>query len=131
MDKNKLISLNVRLQPSEGSLLAEVAQWLNSLSGKDKKEKISAALTMAYLAYARGTREDISDKELVRCCWQTIDLLEKHGANLLHYFQVPNPNWADRVAQTTVLEPEKTEDLQEDESPLSSQPFLFDDDEYD
>ena len=128
MDKNKRVNLSVRLQPYEGSLLAEVAEWLNSLSGGDKNEKISAALTMAYLAYARGAREDISNEELVRCCWQTIDLLEKHGANLLHYFQVPNPAWDRQVAQTTALEPSEAES---DESPAESQSFLFDDDEYD
>lgn len=131
MDKNQRVNLSVRLQPYEGSLLAEVAEWLNSLPGGDKNERISAALIMAYLAYARGAREDISNKELVRCCWQTIDLLEKHGANLLHYFQVPNPAWDRQVAQTTASEPEEVEEAEEDESPVSSQSFLFDDDEFD
>lgn len=92
MVKRKRISLSVRLQPYSGTLMAEVASWLNSLERDEAKRMVEAALVMAYLPYARASG-DADAKEIERCCWETQDLLDKHGYNLRQTLQVSQPGW--------------------------------------
>lgn len=86
------MSLSVRLQPYEGTLLAEVASWLNGLERDEAKKMVEAALVMAYLPYARADSGASSD-EVERCCWETQDLLDKHGFNLRSSLQVSQRAW--------------------------------------
>lgn len=92
MVKRKRISLSVRLQPYSGTLMAEVASWLNSLERDETKRMVETALVMAYLPYARAA-DNADAKEIERCCWETQDLLDKHGFNLRQTLQVSQPGW--------------------------------------
>ena len=105
MAKRKRISFSLRLQPYSGTLMAEVAQWLNSIERDEAKKMVESALVMAYLPHAR-VNSGADRAEIERCCWETQDLLDKHGSNLRQAFQVSQPQWRERpshrdfVAQT-------------------------------
>ena len=92
MKGKKRVSLSVRLQPYEGTLLAEVASWLNGLERDEAKKMVEAALVLAYLPYARA-ESGASKDEVERCCWETQDLLDKHGFNLRSSLQVSQRAW--------------------------------------
>lgn len=79
MDK-KRASYTVRLQPDFDTPLGEVARWLSSHNRARAKFLVEQALIMAYLAYAKADGGD-SFWEVERCCWETQDLLDKHGFN--------------------------------------------------
>ena len=101
MSKRKRVSLSTRLQPYENTLLAEVVDWLNSLERDEKNNLIASAVIMAYLPYARAS-QNVSKTELERCCWETQNLLDKHGFNLRQSLQVSQPQWHPTVMQRAV-----------------------------
>ena len=116
MVKRKRISLSLRLQPYSGTLMAEVASWLNSVERDEAKRLVEAALIMAYLPYARADSEADSI-EIERCCWETQDLLDKHGFNLRQALQVSQPQWhGERISRTSVESPLTDGDKNVDES---------------
>ncbi len=96
MSKKKRISLSVRLQPYENTLVAEVADWLNSIEKDEKNRLIADAIVMAYLPYARANQK-VSVSEVERCCWETQNMLDKHGFNLRQALQVAQPQWQSPV----------------------------------
>ena len=101
MSKKKRVSLSVRLQPYSGRLLAEVVEWLNSHDNDEKNNLIAEALVMAYLPYARAS-QSVSRAEIERCCWETQNMLDKHGFNLRQSLQVSQPQWHSTVVPTMV-----------------------------
>lgn len=125
MVKRKRVSLSVRLQPYSGTLMAEVASWLNSLERDEAKRMVEAALVMAYLPYARAdSGADIA--EIERCCWETQDLLDKHGFNLRQALQVSQPQWrgqeASRGEEALTLSSEVSAEVSEEEEGEESSP---------
>ena len=65
MPKTKRVrkSLSLRLQPYEGTPLAEVADYLNSLDKEEATRRIGEILVMAFLPYAsKGNAECKTDK---------------------------------------------------------------------
>ncbi len=101
MSKRKRVSLSTRLQPYENTLLAEVVEWLNSLERDEKNNLIADAVIMAYLPYARASK-DVAPTELERCCWETQNLLDKHGFNMRQSLQISQPQWHSTVMPTVV-----------------------------
>lgn len=75
-------SFSLRLQPYEGSLLAEVVQYLNSLDRAEAQRRVENVLVMALLSQARLYDESCSPQERRRCCIESCDALEKHASNL-------------------------------------------------
>jgi hypothetical protein len=74
-------SLSIRLQPYEGTPMAEVADYLNDLDSGSAMRKVEDLLVLGLLAYAR--LEQDADAERLRltaleCC----DGLEKHAATI-------------------------------------------------
>lgn len=114
MSKRKRVSLSTRLQPYENTLLAEVVDWLNTRERDDKNSLIADALTMAYLPYARANK-NVSQSELERCCWETQDMLDKHGFNLRQSLQVSQPQW-----HSTTMPREISSDARTAQSMLNS-----------
>lgn len=112
MSKRKRVSLSIRLQPYSGTLLAEVVEWLNSHENDEKNNLIADAVVMAYLPYARASKE-VSPTEIERCCWETQNMLDKHGFNLRSSLQVSQPQWHSTVIPSAVsaysptVQPEK------------------------
>lgn len=98
MSKKKRVSLSIRLQPYSGTLLAEVVEWLNEHENDEKNNLIASAVVMAYLPYARAS-QDVSQTELERCCWETQNMLDKHGFNLRSSLQVSQPQWHSNAMQ--------------------------------
>lgn len=103
MSKRKRVSLSIRLQPYSGTLLAEVIDWLNSHENDEKNNLIADAVVMAYLPYARADR-GVSPIEIERCCWETQNLLDKHGFNLRQSLQVSQPQWHSTVMPTVIAQ---------------------------
>ncbi|MGV2829337.1 hypothetical protein [Myxosarcina sp. GI1(2024)] len=101
MSKRKRVSLSTRLQPYSGTLLAEVVEWLNSHQNDEKNNLIADAVVMAYLPYARAS-QGVDSTEIERCCWETQNLLDKHGFNLRSSLRVSQPQWHSNVMPTTV-----------------------------
>ena len=116
MSKRKRVSLSTRLQPYENTLLAEVVEWLNEHQNDEKNNLIADAVVMAYLPYARAS-QGVSPTEVERCCWETQNMLDKHGFNLRQSLQVPQPQWHSAVmptvvsAQSSTLQPRKDGEL--------------------
>ena len=78
MDKNNRRSLVIRLQPSEGRPLAEVIDWLKSMSSEERNEKITEAMLMSFLPYARQMKD--GDKKSVESCyWDTHNRLNQYA----------------------------------------------------
>jgi hypothetical protein len=74
-------SLSIRLQPYEGTPMAEVTDYLNDLDSGTALRKVEDLLVLGLLAYAR--LEQDTDAERLRltaleCC----DGLEKHAATI-------------------------------------------------
>jgi hypothetical protein len=107
MNKRKRVSLSIRLQPYSGTLLAEVVEWLNSHENDEKNSLIADAVIMAYLPYARASK-DASPSEIERCCWETQNMLDKYGFNLRQALQVSQPQWHPAVMSTVVAAPAST-----------------------
>lgn len=103
MSKRKRVSLSTRLQPYSGTLLAEVVEWLNEHQNDEKNNLIADAVIMAYLPYARAS-QGVSPTEVERCCWETQNLLDKHGFNLRQSLQVPQPQWHSTVVPIAVAQ---------------------------
>lgn len=101
MNKRKRVSLSTRLQPYSGTLLAEVVEWLNSHENDEKNNLIADAVVMAYLPYARAD-QGVSPTEIERCCWETQNMLDKHGFNLRQSLQISQPQWHPAVMPTVV-----------------------------
>lgn len=125
MSSQKRLNLSLRLQPLEDSLLGEITEWLNSMPKQEKNNKISEALILAYLAYARGVREQTSDEEVRRCCWQNVDSLDKHRANILNYFSVDDPALNNRISSSAEMKSNPPEVEEPQEEIIST---IFDDD---
>jgi hypothetical protein len=103
MSKKKRVSLSTRLQPYENTLLAEVVEWLNEHQNDEKNNLIADAVVMAYLPYARASR-GIDSTEIERCCWETQNMLDKHGFNLRSSLQVSQPQWHSTVVPSVVAQ---------------------------
>ena len=56
MSRQKRHNLNIRLQPVQGSLLAEVSQWLNEMPIEEKNQIVSNLLLMGCLPLVRADR---------------------------------------------------------------------------
>jgi hypothetical protein len=74
-------SLSIRLQPYEGTPMAEVADYLNDLDTGSAMRKVEDLLVLGLLAYAR-LEQDMDAERLrltaIECC----DGLEKHAATI-------------------------------------------------
>jgi hypothetical protein len=74
-------SLSVRLQPYEGTPMAEVADYLNGLDAGTMQRKIEDLLVLGLLSYAR-LEQETSPEKLRLTCLECCDGLEKHAATL-------------------------------------------------
>lgn len=93
--KSRRPSFSLRLQPYEGSLLAEVVQFLNSLDRAEANRRVENVLVMALLAQARLYDAEYSGEERRRCCIEACDALEKHASALRQLVGVEAPmSWA-------------------------------------
>ena len=68
MSQQKRLNLNIRLQPVEGTALAEVVKWLNEMSASEKNHKISQVLLMNWLPLARAY-SGAEPEEIERAYW--------------------------------------------------------------
>jgi hypothetical protein len=90
-------SLSIRLQPYEGTPMAEVADYLNDLDSATALRKVEDLLVLGLLAYAR--LEQDADAERLRltvleCC----DGLEKHAATIRLAISVEPVNRQEQLA---------------------------------
>jgi hypothetical protein len=74
-------SLSIRLQPYEGTPMAEVADYLNDLDSGSALRKVEDLLVLGLLAYARLEQDTDAERlrlTAIECC----DALEKHAATI-------------------------------------------------
>lgn len=87
-------SFNLRLQPYEGTLLAEVVVYLNSLERDEANRKIAALLIMCLLPLARQKQGEVfSEQEKRMCCLEACDALSKHSSFLRQALRVSQPQF--------------------------------------
>ena len=69
MDKNNRHSLTIRWQPMEGRPMAKIADWLNSMPCKERREKVAEICLMTLLPYALEANQE--EPEIIeRCYWE-------------------------------------------------------------
>jgi hypothetical protein len=78
MDKNKRRSLTIRLQPSDGTPLAVIADWLNHFSKVEKNQRAAEVFLMTLLPYAKEAAGSLPE-EIERCYWESLDRLDRYG----------------------------------------------------
>ncbi|AFZ04517.1 hypothetical protein [Calothrix sp. PCC 6303] len=80
MPKNNRVrkSLSFRLQPYEGTPLAEVADYLNGLDKEEATRKIGEILVMAFLPYARLEANKPTSNKLSSTFLIARDMADKH-----------------------------------------------------
>lgn len=131
MSQSKRLSLSIRLQPCSGTLMGEVASWLNEIEQNEVKKMVEAALIMAYLPYARAN-SGANRAEIERCCWETQDLLDKHGFNLRQSLQISQPQWYPPVMGSIAPNPNRQELPLEKQLPsVDKEPLFLEEDNRD
>ena len=116
---NNRRSLVVRLQPSNGTPLAEVIDWLKSMSSQDRNEKIAEVLIMSCLAYARQAQQENSNS-LDSCYWDTHNRLNQYAYVMRQKLRIkgiqPQINMFSTVCErqipTVEIEEEEEEDME-------------------
>jgi hypothetical protein len=80
MPKTKRVrkSLSLRLQPYEGTPLAEVADYLNSLDKEEATRRIGEILVMAFLPYASFRNAECKPDTLRSAFLIARDMADKH-----------------------------------------------------
>lgn len=71
-------SLSLRLQPYEGTPLAVVVDYLNSLSKEEANTKVGELLVMTLLPYAKFYGSKLPQESLRSTFLASRDLMEKH-----------------------------------------------------
>jgi hypothetical protein len=74
-------SLSIRLQPYEGTPMAEVADYLNDLDSATALRKVEDLLVLGLLAYAR-LEQDADTERLRLTALECCDGLDKHAATI-------------------------------------------------
>lgn len=69
MDKNNRHSLTIRWQPMEGRPMAKIADWLNSMPCKERREKVAEICLMTLLPYALEANQE-EPETIERCYWE-------------------------------------------------------------
>ena len=87
-------SYYLRLQPYEGTPLAEVVAWLNSMDKRDANKKIEDVLVMAFLAYARQHSGQYDAGQLRLTCLECCDTGDKHFSTLRQALMVEQPKFS-------------------------------------
>ncbi len=68
----------MRLQPTSGTPLAEVIQWLKSMSTEERNQKSAEVMVIGFLPYARQMND--GDKNSVESCyWDTHNRLNQYA----------------------------------------------------
>lgn len=84
-------SFRLRLQPYEGSLMAEVVDYLNGLERQVAQRRLEDALIMCFLAQARLYSEQQTPEARRRTCLECCDALDKHASHLRQLVGVEPP----------------------------------------
>ena len=86
-------SFTLRLQPYEGTIIAEVVDYLNSLDNQEINQTIIHILIMTLLPLARQQSRKHSTEELRLTCLEACDALNKHASYLRQVLQVSQPQF--------------------------------------
>ncbi|MGK7949894.1 MAG: hypothetical protein AB4368_14195 [Xenococcaceae cyanobacterium] len=70
VDKNSRHSLTIRWQPMDGRPMAKIADWLNSMPCKERREKVAEVCLMTLLPYALEANQE-KPEDIERSYWET------------------------------------------------------------
>jgi hypothetical protein len=103
----KRVSLSLRLQPYEGDPIAEVTDYLNSLSKDVANRKVADILVAALLPLARYVAGTYTQEQLRFACWESQDAMNKHGTTMRFAMGVEQPQFVHdkQVAPTSTVAP--------------------------
>ncbi len=127
MSKNNRVrkSLSFRLQPYEGTPLAEVADYLNGLDKEEATRKIGEILVMAFLPYARLEGDKSTSNKLNSAFLIARDMADKHfGVMALAlgldavYAVAPPLTLAGGSLKSEMVEEEVSNEIEEEDSSL-------------
>ena len=118
MTTNKRRNFNLRLQPYDGSLLAEVVDYLNSLERDELNKVISDLLISAFLPLARHNAGNYLPEQLRITCINSCDSLLRHSEYIRQVLQVNHP----RTIQVLLSNIIQTDDLIHTSSSVHSSP---------
>jgi hypothetical protein len=127
MPKNNRVrkSLSLRLQPYEGTPLAEVADYLNGLDKEEATRKIGEILVMAFLPYARLEGDKSTSNKLNSVFLIARDMADKHfgvmalALGLDAVYAVSTPfTLAGGGLKPEVVEEEVSNEVEEEDSSL-------------
>ena len=71
MKKSRRRNFMLRLQPDDGTLLAEVVDWLQSIPLGERRQKVEEAFLILMLPYARKAKFEQGSEEIESCYWST------------------------------------------------------------
>lgn len=104
MSQPKRCNLNIRLQPLEGSLLADVVKWFNEMPKSEKNQKISQILLMTCIPLAKAEL-GAEREEVERCYWEFEDWFYQHRFIVRERLKIrEKSNWEGNLT-TRVAEP--------------------------
>ncbi len=72
MSKNNRHSLTIRWQPTDGKPMAKIADLLNSMSLKERREKVADVCLMTLLPYALEANQE-EPEDIERCYWEVLE----------------------------------------------------------
>ncbi len=116
-------NFHLRLQPYQGTMLAEVVDYLNSKERDEVSQQVANVLLMCFLPLARRDQgEKFSAEELRFCCLEACDALSKHASFLRLALRVPQPQF-DHAAPIGKIErrPSEPPNLPESQEEFSSE----------
>ena len=86
-------SFNLNLKACQGTLTAEIIDYLNSLEDKELDVTISNTLVMCFLPLARQINNRYSSEELRITCLDCSNRLFNHASNLRQYLEISKPHF--------------------------------------
>lgn len=81
MKKNNRRNFILRLQPGDGTLLAEVTDWLQSIPVEERREKVEEAFIIMMLPYVKKAKIEHEFDEVESSYWNTYN-------RLMHYLYI-------------------------------------------
>lgn len=95
MKSRRRKSLSLRLQPYEGTPLAEVVDYLNAMDKDGANKQVSEILVMCLLPYVRKYSDHpYTAEELRMTCLEACDAMDKHASTMRQALMVEQPRFS-------------------------------------
>ena len=100
--QDKRRSLTIRWQSTKGKPFTQVVDWLNTMSIKERRQKVADVCLMTLLPYALEANQK-TDEEIERCYWEVHDRLNQYLFSMRQALKVKS-DFIPRPEQITSLD---------------------------